>query len=175
MTDEKEITELDDVKLYRLTRPTTLGKFGQRIAELTEIVSSPDIIYEGLFSYFLGTVQQSEYLIPKGMNPLKEFTLVTRNEVPVGFAHWYVRPQPLYMASVKTDFIYVWSDKDNKAIEALINRFVAFGRRHKCECFQVDTYGQSFPEHINQFFESKKLLFINKEYPAFFAQEIKKK
>ena len=176
MTEEEtEEIEQPVINLYRLTRPTTLGKFAMRIDELRRMVNSPDIIYEGLFTYFLTTVQQSEYLIPKTIKPLREFTLVTRDEIPIGFAHWYVKPAPLYMAAARTDFVYLWADKDDKAFEALMGRFIAFGRRHKCEFYQVDFYNQINADKTRQIFEEKKLTFKVKENPAFFAQEIKKK
>lgn len=172
-TEKEEIVE--DVKLHRLTKPTTLARFAPQIKGLTEHVMSPEIIYEGLYMYFLSTVQQSEYLLPKGINPLKEFTIVTKNDIPVGFAHWLIKPPPLYVATAHMDFIYIWDEDSDEGLKAMIGRFVAFGRRHNCQFYQADYFWQPNMETMLEVFESKKLKCKEREITTFFSQELKKK
>jgi hypothetical protein len=153
-----------EIKLYRLTKPTTLGKFGVRIKELEQTLSDPTIIYEGLYMYFLHTVQASEYALSKGMKPMREFTLVTIDDQTVGLAHWRVKDIPLNIATAYMDFIYMWED-DPKAKEALIYRFIAFGRRNNCEFFQYDTDD----EDVEKAFSDKNLTSVKKEFTSIIA------
>ena len=154
------MTEEINIELHRLTNPSTFVRFAPRVVELAKKLESPNILYEGLFMYLLQTVQTSEYLLKKTAKPLRELTFVTIDKNAVAFAHWYIKALPLHVGTACWDFVYVWGDNTDEIETSLINRFIAFGRRNKCEFFNVETddivEGKVFEEKGMNFTIEKK-------------------
>jgi hypothetical protein len=142
------------IELVRLTKPTTLIKIAPRINELAQVINISNITYETLYVYFLKTVQQSEYLLRGNAKPLIEFTLALIEGMLVGYSHWYIKPIAPVMATACWDYSYIWNDEyKTKIEEAMTSRFIAFGRRNKCEFFEIEPNIETALSVI----ESKKL------------------
>lgn len=114
---------MTDYKILKITNPLYLGLFGPKIKEFFDKLNIKGMTYESLYTYFANNIQFG--------GEVAEFRVIFDDEeIPVGFAHWFVRGLP-YIGTTFMDFIYVWGKPSGPA-DLLIDEWIKFGRKHNC-------------------------------------------
>jgi len=124
---------MTEYKAITVNRPLWVGNIAPQIKELADIVDTPGVTYESLYSYFCNTAQNAEVLSPVGMLPNMELKVVMGDNKVFGFAHWFVRGLP-FISTAHMDYMYSW-DKDPEVAKMLIKEFIDFGTKRNCEVF----------------------------------------
>lgn len=114
------------MKALKITNPLWLGSIGPHINDFTKEVPVPGITYESLYSYFANSIQFGR--------DMAEFWVVIDGEVPVAFAHWFVRGLPA-IGKVFCDWVYSWT-KDSNVLSLLLDEYEKFGMRHHAVLFE---------------------------------------
>lgn len=138
----KKITRITDkkpstVKLYRANKALWVENYiSGRIMEFVEKLALPGVTYDAMSVYLKNTTQYAQNLVPKGYIPPREFTIacdIESNE-PLGFVHWLVCGLP-HISTTFMDQLYIWEGRKGEVASALIGRWAAFAKKHKCEIF----------------------------------------